>query len=135
MQEIILTATPEQIRTLTDFINGHLEEADCPDETMYQIDVAIDEIFGNISKFAYYPETGAAAVRIEIENEPLCAVITFIDRGIPFNPLTATDPDLSIPAKKRTPGGLGLFMVKETMDSVAYQYRDGQNILTIRKLL
>lgn len=60
-------------------------------------------------------------------------VITFIDHGIPYDPLRKNDPDITLTSEEREIGGLGIFMVKKTMDEITYEYRDGQNILRIRK--
>ena len=67
--------------------------------------------------------------------EPLSVVITFIDQGVPFDPLKNEDPDTGLPAEERDLGGLGIFMVKKSMDEISYAYRDGKNILSIKKQL
>ena len=72
-------------------------------------------------------------MRFETENDPRNIVLTFIDRGTPYDPLTAAIPDISLPAKDRSIGGLGMFMVRKIMDDISYSYQDGQNILTVRK--
>ena len=59
--------------------------------------------------------------------------MTFIDHGIPYDPLKKDDPDVTLSAEERAIGGLGIFMVKKTMDEITYEYKDGQNILSIRK--
>ena len=101
-----------------------------------QIDIAIDEIFSNIARYAYQQETGSVTVRMDTLDDPPRILLTFIDNGIPYNPLTKEMPDTtSLPARKRPIGGLGLFMVKKTMDSVTYSFENGQNILTILKIL
>lgn len=133
MKELTLAATVDNIETVTDFINEQLEAADCPMKAQMQIDIAVDEIFGNITHYAYTPETGNATVRVEIEENPQSAVITFIDNGIPYNPLTQAEPDVTLSADERQIGGLGIFMVKKTMDEVTYEYKDGQNVLCIKK--
>ncbi|MCR5652328.1 MAG: ATP-binding protein [Ruminococcus sp.] len=135
MKELAITAVIENIEQVTDFINSELERYGCSLKVEMQIDVAIDEIFGNICRYAYSPDTGEAAVRLVVENEPLCAVISFIDRGKPFNPLDAAEPDITLSAEQRKVGGLGIFIVRKTMDEVSYSYSEGQNILTIRKNL
>lgn len=61
--------------------------------------------------------------------------ITFIDRGVPYDPLTKEDPDVTLSAKEREIGGLGIFMTKKTMDDVSYEYKEGQNILRLKKKL
>ena len=89
----------------------------------------------NIANYAYAPETGTATVRLELSGEPQTVAVTFIDSGIPFDPLKKADPDVSLPAEERDIGGLGIYMTKKVMDSVKYEYRDGKNVLTLRKNL
>ena len=131
--EMTLDATIENIPVVTEFVDRKLEELDCPVKAQMQIDVAIDELFSNIAKYAYHPDTGPATVRIDVEEDPLAVVITFIDQGIPYDPLKADDPDVTLDAEQREIGGLGIFLVRKTMDDVSYEYKDGRNILCIRK--
>ena len=133
MKELNIAATVENIETVTDFVNEQLEALDCPMKAQMQIDIAIDELFGNIAHYAYNPEIGKATVRVEVVEDPLAVVITFIDKGVPYDPLAKDDPDITLSAEERGIGGLGIFMVKKTMDEIAYEYKDGQNILTIKK--
>lgn len=133
MKELTIEAAIENIEKVTEFINAELEALDCSFKAETQIDVAIDELFGNIARYAYNPETGKATVRLEVEEEPLSVIITFIDNGRPFNPLENADPDVTLSAEEREIGGLGIFLVKKTMDLIKYDYRDGQNILKIKK--
>ena len=135
MKELTLMATVENIAVVTDFVNEQLEAVDCPPKVQIQIDIAIDEIFGNIAHYAYHPQAGEATVRVEILGDPGAAVLTFMDRGIPYDPLKNQDPNTGLSAEERDIGGLGIFMVKKTMDEMRYEYKDGQNILTIRKTL
>ena len=130
-KELTLAATVENIEAVTDFVSAMLEEADCPMKAQMQISIAIDELFGNIAHYAYAPQTGEATVQVEIEEG--MAAITFIDSGVPYDPLTAETPDTSLSAEERSVGGLGIFMVKKSMDEMAYRYEDGKNMLTIRK--
>ena len=135
MKELTIAATVENIDTVTDFVNEQLESCDCPMKAQMQIDIAIDELFGNIAHYAYNPETGDATVRVEVVEDPIAVVITFIDKGIPYDPLKKADPDTALSAEEREIGGLGIFMVKKTMDDITYEYKDGQNILKIKKNL
>ncbi len=100
-----------------------------------QIDIAVEELFVNIAHYAYNPETGPATVRVEVEKEPPAVTITFIDNGVPYDPLAREDPDITLSAEERQIGGLGIFMVKKSMDNIEYEYKNGQNILRIRKLI
>ena len=133
MKEMTIPATVENIEKVTAFVDGQLEQIDCPPKAQMQIDIAIDELFGNIAQYAYNPETGPATVRVEVTEAPISVIITFIDRGIPYDPLKKNDPDTTLSAEERAIGGLGIFLVKKTMDEISYEYRDGQNILRIRK--
>ncbi|MBQ3154350.1 MAG: ATP-binding protein [Clostridia bacterium] len=133
MKELTIAATVENIETVTDFVNEQLESLDCPPKAQMQIDIAIDELFGNIAHYAYNPEIGSATVRVEVTEDPLAVVITFIDNGVPYDPLAKEDPDITLSAEERGIGGLGIYMVKKTMDEITYEYKDGQNILSIKK--
>ena len=133
MKELTITATVENIETVTEFVNEQLEALACPMKAQMQIDIAIDELFGNIAHYAYNPDVGDATVRVEVTEEPLAVIITFIDNGMPYDPLNNADPDITLSADERQLGGWGSDMVKKTMDRVSYEYRDGQNILTIQK--
>ena len=133
MAEMTIEATVENIPVVTDFVNEHLEALDCPIKAQTQIDIAIDELFGNIAHYAYSPETGPATVLVDVEDDPLSVIITFIDNGTPFDPLAKEDPDITLSAEERKIGGLGVFLVKQTMDDVSYEYKDGHNILRIKK--
>ena len=135
MKELTITATVENIETVTDFVNEQLEALDCPMKAQMQIDIAIDELFGNIAHYAYNPEIGKATVRVEVIEDPLAVTITFIDNGVPYDPLAKADPDTTLSAEERDIGGLGIYMVKKSMDEIAYEYKDGQNILKIKKNL
>ena len=133
MKEMNIEATIDNIPTVTAWIDEQLEALDCPMKAQMQIDIAIDELFSNIARYAYNPETGPATVRVEVAENPMAVLITFIDKGIPYDPLKQEDPNTHLPAEKREIGGLGIFMVKKTMDDITYEYKDGQNILTIKK--
>ena len=135
MKELTIAATVENIETVTDFVNEQLEALDCPMKAQMQIDIAIDELFGNIAHYAYNPEIGKATVRVEVTEDPLAVVITFIDNGVPYDPLAKADPDTTLSAEEREIGGLGIYMVKKSMDDITYEYKDGQNILAIKKNL
>lgn len=133
MKELTVDAAVENIEVVTDFVNEELEKLDCPLKARRQIDVAIDELFGNIARYAYSPDVGKATVRFSVEEDPLEVTITFIDNGIPFNPLEKSNPDTHLSAEERPIGGLGIFLVKKSMDLVEYEYKNGQNILKIKK--
>ena len=133
MKELTVDAAIENIPAVTAFVDEQLEQYDCPVKAQMQIDIAIDELFSNIAQYVYTPKTGKATVRVEVMENPMAVVITFIDNGVPYDPLVKADPNVSLPADERQIGGLGIFMVKKSMDEINYEYKNGQNILTIKK--
>ncbi len=132
---MLLTAELSRVDEVTDFINAELEAHDVPMKTIMQIDIAVEEIFVNIAHYAYHPEVGTAAVTVAVLDAPPCVEIRLTDQGRPYDPLQREDPDVTLGVEDRKIGGLGVYMVKKSMDEVSYAYEDGQNILTIRKLL
>ena len=135
MKELNISATVENIPVVTAFVDEQLEALNCPLKAQMQIDIAIDELFGNIAQYAYNPDIGSSTVRVEVSEDPLAVIITFIDGGIPYDPLKADDPDITLSAEDRPLGGLGIYMVKKSMDAIIYEHRDGKNILSIKKAL
>ena len=135
MKELTIGATLENIPQVTAFIDEHLEAVDCPMKAQMQIDIVIDELFGNIARYAYGDGTGDATVRFEFDERTRTVSITFVDGGVPFDPLQKPDPDVTLAAEERAIGGLGIFMVKKTMDRLEYSYENGLNILKIHKYI
>ncbi len=135
MKELKIKASIENLEQVIAFVDEELEKNDCAMKTQIQIDVAVEEIFVNIASYAYQPGEGDATIMIEVVQDPARAEITFIDTGMEYDPLKKEDPDITLSAEERQIGGLGIFMVKKSMDSMEYEYRDGRNILTIRKNL
>ncbi len=103
--------------------------------TMLQLRLAVEEVFVNIASYAYEQGEGEAEIRCEILEDPLRVWIQFLDSGRPFDPLAREDADTSEEALMAREGGLGILLVKTTMDDVQYSYEDGKNILTIIKKL
>ena len=130
-KKLSVPADTGNLEQIVAFVDEQLTSADCPQKAQSQIDVAVEEIFVNIANYAYDNEPGD--VEISVSTDELGATVEFRDAGVPFDPLQKEDPDITLSAENRPIGGLGIFMVKKTMDSVDYRYIDGQNILTIRK--
>ena len=117
--------TPEDVRQ---FVEGVLTAKNVEHSAATKLYVAVDEIVTNILQYS-----GAQSLDITCSANDEKAVITFSDDGIPYNPLEREDPDVTLSAEERKIGGLGIYMVKKTMDAVEYESRDGRNILTITK--
>ena len=135
MNEITVKALVENISVVTDFVDDFLDNHDCPIKAKMQINIAVDEIFSNISHYAYGNDIGEAKVKLEMKDDPRAVLITFIDGGVPYNPLEKKDPDTTLSAEEREIGGLGIYMVKKNMDEMSYVYSNGKNQLTMKKFL
>ncbi|MCQ2490927.1 MAG: ATP-binding protein [Ruminococcus sp.] len=135
MKELDIEAIRDNLGIVTDFVNEQLESTGCSMKVQMQIELAVEEVFVNIASYAYNPDTGPATVRVEVKPDGSAVMITFIDHGIPYDPLAKADPDVTISAEDRQIGGLGIFLVKKNMDDIRYEYVNGSNILTIEKNL
>jgi len=133
MKELTVDAKPESLTEIQAFVGDELVAMNCPAGTRQQISVAVDEVFGNIANYAYEGGEGYATVRLETETDPRAIVLTFLDSGVPFDPLTTGTPNTSLKARERKIGGLGIFMVRKLMDEISYEYADGKNVLKIKK--
>ncbi|MBQ6508828.1 MAG: ATP-binding protein [Flexilinea sp.] len=131
--ELEVRAVRENLPQVIDFTEKILDETDCPMKTRMQIALAVEEVFVNIASYAYTSKEGLATVCAEITEDPRSVVLTFIDSGMPYDPLKKDDPDVTLSASEREIGGLGIFMVKKLMDDIHYAYRDGKNVLVLRK--
>ena len=129
MKELTLEAKVEKLDDILSFIDQELEDAGCTMKAQMQIDLAAEEIFVNIAHYAYGSGEGNATIQVETSKDESKAEITFIDEGKPYNPLERKDPDVTLSAEERQIGGLGIYIVKKSMDEVTYKFEDGKNIL------
>ncbi|MBR1831035.1 MAG: ATP-binding protein [Ruminiclostridium sp.] len=135
MKELEIEAVRKNTYSVLAFVDEDLEAAECPMLTQTAIDIAVEEIFVNIANYAYGDETGTVVIQVTMHEDPPSAEITFIDTGVQYDPLANPDPDITLPSNKRKKGGMGIFMVKKSMDEMTYKYEGGKNILTIKKAL
>ena len=132
---IVVDAKKDKLKDVIRFIGEHLEAAGCNPATQMKVEMAVEEIFINVASYAYKQRTGDVMIRVEHFRDPKAIEITFCDQGEPFDPLAKDDPDITLNADERPIGGLGILMVKKTMDDVSYRYENESNIFTIRKFL
>lgn len=132
VKSIKVEAKVENVAQVTNFVDALLEENDCQMKAQMQIDIAIDELFSNISYYAYPDSEGEAEIIVDFLPDDLVS-IAFIDSGVPYNPLEKDDPDVTLSLEEREIGGLGIFMVKKSMEKIDYKYEENKNILTIYK--
>ena len=135
MECIKVPAKIESLDAVNDLVERQLEPRNCAGKTMFQLRLAIEEIFVNIASYAYDQGEGEAEVCCEVLEDPERVMIRFLDSGTPFDPLAREDADTSEEALMSREGGLGILLVKNTMDDVQYAYENGKNILTILKQL
>ena len=133
MKQLDVKADISELDQVLAFADTILEEMECPTKVQMQIDIAIEELFVNIAHYAYPSGDGEATIEIEANKIDKSVSITFVDQGIPYDPLQNKDPDITLSADERPIGGLGIFMVKKSMDDVSYEFKDGKNRLTIKK--
>lgn len=134
----IFEATDENLEAVNDFIHAQIKPFSCQSQTLFQIDLAVEEIFVNISHYAYSPDKGTVQIECFAEKTADASAkltVSFTDRGKAFNPLAKPDPDITLSVEEREIGGLGIFLTKKYMDSVLYERKDNQNILTFTKII
>ena len=135
MKEMNVDADLKELDKVQDFIREELEQYDVSPNVMFQLELAVEEIYTNITSYAYHPELGKATINCSVEENPLRVTIQFLDSGKPFDPLAKDEADTSKQALLERTGGLGIFLVKKNMDDVEYSYENGKNVLTISKAL
>ncbi|MDO4467555.1 MAG: ATP-binding protein [Bacillota bacterium] len=113
------------------FLEKELENLDCPFPFILKFSLAFEEVFVNVAHYAYPNKEGEVIVQMDYQNGMV--IVSLIDQGIPFNPLEKKDPDTSLALEEREIGGLGILMVKKSMDEVHYEYKDNSNIFTMKK--
>lgn len=131
--ELEIPAKTENVTEVTQFVNNCLEELDCPEKARKQLDVAIDEVFSNISNYAYGDSVGTALITVSFDEAEGIVRISFCDSGAAYNPLLHDDPDITLSAQDREPGGLGIYLTKKLTDEIKYERVDDKNILTVGK--
>ena len=135
-EEVITKSFPAEdveLNNVLGFLEEELEKRECSMKNITAICVAIEEIFVNIAHYAYGSGKGDCDFTIKFNKESRDLTMIMEDKGTPFNPLAKKDPDISLPAEQREIGGLGIFIVKKTMDEVSYRYENDKNILTMKK--
>lgn len=129
--DAVIACLPE----VTSYIDEWLEALECGIKAQTQLDLAVDELFTNIASYAYAPGSGKATVQLDFDEASRVASITFIDSGIPYDPLMKPDPDVTLSAEEREIGGLGIYLAKKATDKMEYRREEDQNILTIYKTI
>ncbi|MCQ2328963.1 MAG: ATP-binding protein [Paludibacteraceae bacterium] len=136
MYKLPITNDISEMEHLEEFVNEMAEAFNLADDFKFQLGLALDEAVANVVMYAY-PDKEGMPIHIEADGEQgKKLIIRIIDEGVEFNPLAeAPEVDTDATTEDREIGGLGIFLVKESMDDVQYERKDGKNILTMTKNL
>lgn len=134
-KRLVVEASLDNLAAVLRFVESAAEEAGCPAKTVRHIAVAIEELYVNVASYAYAPDMGTCVIELMTEAEAGrgCISIRLRDKGKRFNPLEQEPPDITLSADERQIGGLGILMVKELADGLAYTRENGENILSVEK--
>lgn len=130
MESLVLPADLAQMGHAAEFVEHVLAAGGCGEKIQNQMQIAVDELFSNICRYS-----GSAFAELRCGVAAGRARLTLIDGGTPYDPFTRPEPDVTSTAEERPIGGLGIMIVKKSMDYISYEYRDGKNILSIEKSL
>ena len=126
-----IPARLEGMDLILSFVSFLLDTHGCSPQARTQLRMAVEELYVNVTLYAYPAQDGWAEIRGSVEDGS--AMFQLIDGGTPFNPLEMNDPDIMLPGEERGIGGLGIYMVKTMVDEMEYEYRENCNQLTLRK--
>ena len=126
-----IPAKLEGMDVILAYVSFLLDAHGCPPKTRTKVRMAMEELFVNVSLYAYPGGDGWVEVLGRVEDG--VATFRLIDGGKPFDPLAKPDPDVLLSGEERNIGGLGIYMVKNMVDELEYEYSDGCNRLTLRK--
>lgn len=121
----------QNVEAATDAVCSFLNEAAISSIDKKKVRVAIDEIFSNISYYAFPDKIGNVSLICDWNKDSKDFTLTFVDKGVPFNPLAKSDPDTTLSAEKRKIGGLGIYLVRNLAKDMSYEYLKKSNILNV----
>ena len=132
-RELVVESLIDSLETVDSLVDEMYSSMGASRSARKQLRVAAEEIFVNIVNYAYGEGHGKVVISVRKLADPPRLELVFMDEGVPFNPLLRDAPDFSVDPDEREVGGLGIYMVKQAVDDIGYEYRDGKNILTICK--
>lgn len=128
-----VVAAPDAARRLAEALDAFCAREAVPEPDAWKLRVALDEIVANIIGYGTTPD-GAPEIDVWFSRKAGVVEVVVADSGPPFDPLSRPPPDLTLPLEARTPGGVGITLVKSLMDDVRYERTTG-NVLTLRKTI
>ena len=133
-RRLVLPNDIETIPQLNEFIDSVAEEVGLEMSLTMSLNLAIEEAVVNVMEYAY-PEGQKGNVEIEVTADQQWMTFVITDTGIAFDPTTKKDADTTLSAEERPIGGLGIFLVRQMMDVIAYKREGNKNVLTLQKKL
>ena len=122
----------QQIPQLASFVDTVAEEAGIDFSEAMPLNLALEEAVVNVMQYAYPKGTyGTVTIEALFNKEQLRFIIS--DAGTPFDPTAKEDVDISLEVVDREIGGLGIHLIRQIMDDISYEYKDGKNVLTLHK--
>jgi len=119
---------------LSSFMKSITEKLELDKSLARQLRLAVEEAVVNVIDYAY-PVGIEGDVTIKVMSDNRCLKVIIVDSGVAFDPTAKEKTDITLSAEERQIGGLGILLVRELMDTINYERTDGQNILTLMKLL
>lgn len=131
MKEILnLHNDINEVPRLGEWIETMGENNDIPMADVFKLNLALEEAVVNVMNYAYPGQTGMP-ITLTMEKTGNTLIFSLVDSGVPFDPTSTEEPDLTLSADERPIGGLGIFLVREMMSDINYRYENSQNILTM----
>ncbi len=135
MVQKIFPADDKYLNDVMLLIEDELNRVGASLKIITQVKICVEEIFVNIAHYAYTDGNGEAVISVLYDEKENTVTFIFEDEGIPYNPLSRKDPDITLTAEERGIGGLGIYICKKTMDDIQYEYVNNKNVLKMTKKL
>ena len=123
-----------EIKRMAEELEDWCHEQSISEDIAFQLDLVLDEMVSNVIRHGI-KDSGQHIIEVNLHRDGQQLILEIEDDGIPFNPFDAPVPDITKPIEERRPGGLGVFLVRQMMDSLDYERRNGKNYLLIKKSL
>ena len=130
---VVIRNNIADLATLTTAMQRVGAEHGMPEESLFQLQVALDEIVSNVIKYAW-PDGGAHEIEIHITAREDGVEVEIIDDGRTFDPRDAPKRDKPLPGRRPRPGGVGVQMTKQLVDRIGYARICSRNHTTLTKL-
>ena len=123
-----------EIKRMAEELEDWCHDQSISEDIAFQLDLVLDEMVSNVIRHGI-KDSGQHIIQVNLHRDGQQLTLEIEDDGVPFNPFDAPVPDITKPIEERRPGGLGVFLVRQMMDSLDYERRNGKNYLLIKKSL